>query len=131
MSGSGTTLVAARLRGHEAIGFDTDPLAVLIAGTWVADLNVEELEKKGAQILDRARERESKLVGNIAFPDGADEETRDFLSYWFDEGNRRQLKALAASISLKMRAFRWQGTSPIVARIGASKSRPIVLSTTF
>jgi hypothetical protein len=46
MAGSGTTLVAARLRGHEAVGFDRDPLAVLIASTWVADHDPKRVSKK-------------------------------------------------------------------------------------
>ena len=32
MMGSGTVLVAARAKGHHAIGIDIDPLAVLMAG---------------------------------------------------------------------------------------------------
>jgi len=50
MTGSGTTLVAARLRGHEAIGFDRDPLAVLIASTWVADIETERFTAKAAEV---------------------------------------------------------------------------------
>ena len=57
MAGSGTTLVAARMRGHEAIGFDRDPLAVLIAGAWASDVDVETTVKKAAQVLTRAKER--------------------------------------------------------------------------
>jgi ribosomal protein L11 methylase PrmA len=34
MAGSGTSIVAARLRGHRAFGFDVDPLAVLLATAW-------------------------------------------------------------------------------------------------
>ncbi len=34
MVGSGTTVVTARILGHHAIGFDTDPLALLIAKAW-------------------------------------------------------------------------------------------------
>lgn len=99
MAGSGTTLVAARLRGHTAIGFDRDPLAVLIASTWVADFDGERVSKKAAEVLERAEERARWLTTKSAYPDGADEETKAFVGYWFDTDNRKQLSALAASIA--------------------------------
>ncbi len=99
MTGSGTTLVTARLRGHEAIGFDRDPLAVLIAGAWSSDVDVAATEKKAGQVLDRARERATKIKQRDAYPRGADEETKIFVRYWFDDTNRKQLAALAESIS--------------------------------
>jgi hypothetical protein len=46
MAGSGTTLVTARLRGHEAIGFDRDPLAVLIARAWLTNVEVGKAEER-------------------------------------------------------------------------------------
>ena len=38
MSGSGTVLRQALELGHEAIGFDVDPLAVLMATVWTTRL---------------------------------------------------------------------------------------------
>lgn len=99
MAGSGTTLVAARLRGHEAIGFDRDPLAVLIASTWVADNETERFTAKAAEVLERAKRRFKNLRAKCAFPSGADEETKDFIRYWFDTANRKRLTALATSIA--------------------------------
>jgi SAM-dependent methyltransferase len=99
MAGSGTTLVAARMRGHEAIGFDRDPLAVLIAGAWASDVNVEATEKKAGQVLSRAKDRAERIAQRDAYPRGANAETKEFIRYWFDVTNRRQLAALAESIS--------------------------------
>jgi SAM-dependent methyltransferase len=99
MSGSGTTLVAARLRGHEAIGFDRDPLAVLIASTWVANIETERVTRKAIEVLERAENRVTKLTAKFAYPDGADDESKDFIRYWFDTDNRKQLTSLAASIT--------------------------------
>src|ERR1039457_4713691 len=68
MSGSGTTLVTARMRGHEAIGFDRDPLAVLIAGAWASDVDVEATGKKASQVLSRARDRAGRIIQRDAYP---------------------------------------------------------------
>src|ERR1700733_14140424 len=57
MAGSGTTLVTAKLRGHEAIGYDRDPLAVLIARSWLTDVTKTEVETKAGEVLARARGR--------------------------------------------------------------------------
>jgi hypothetical protein len=99
MAGSGTTLVAARLRGHEAVGFDRDPLAVIIARTWVADHDPKRVSKKALEVLERAEKNFALLSTKSAYPDDADDETRDFIKYWFDANNRKQLTALAASIA--------------------------------
>lgn len=99
MAGSGTTLVAARLRGHTAIGFDRDPLAVLIASAWIADYDAERVGKKAVEVLERAEKRLRLLTTKSAYPDGADDETKEFVRYWFDANNRKQLAALAASIA--------------------------------
>ncbi len=99
MAGSGTTLVVARMRGHEAIGFDRDPLAVLIASAWVSDLNAEVVERKAAQVLTRAKDRAREIKQGEAYPRGASNETKEFVRYWFDVTNRIQLAALAETIS--------------------------------
>src|SRR5438477_6338277 len=99
MSGSGTTIVASRLRGHHAVGFDTDPLAILIARAWASNANPKRLRERANQVLSTALVRYQNLNVGDAYPAGADAETRSFLRFWFDTTNRRQLAALASAIS--------------------------------
>ena len=99
MAGSGTTLVTARLRGHEAIGYDRDPLAVLIARTWLTSFRPDNVEMSAAKVLRRARTRARAMKIAAAYPCGADDETRAFVRYWFDGTNRVQLTALSETIS--------------------------------
>ena len=99
MAGSGTTLAAARILGHTAIGFDTDPLAVLIARTWCTDIDKVNVENKAQKVFDRAQKLYSQFSATSAYPAGADEETRAFIRFWFDYTNRRQLTALSYVIS--------------------------------
>lgn len=99
MSGSGTTLVAAKLRGHEAIGYDRDPLAVLIARSWLANVSPEKIEEKALEVVARARARAREISVGEAYPRAADEETREFVRYWFDSTNRIHLTALSETIS--------------------------------
>jgi SAM-dependent methyltransferase len=99
MAGSGTTLVVARTLGHEAIGFDTDPLAVLLARVWCDDVSESSALRVAERVLETARRRARGLSLGSAYPTDADDETRKFVRYWFDDTNRRQLAALAAAIS--------------------------------
>ncbi len=94
MAGSGTTLVTARMRGHNAIGFDSDPLAVLLSSAWTTTVQTEKLEAKATKILKQAR----RTAGS-SYPAKTDKETRDFIRYWFDPTNRVQLTALSTVIS--------------------------------
>ena len=99
MAGSGTTLVAAKLRGHTVIGYDRDPLAVLIARAWLADCDPADVETKASEILKRARSLARDLLVSEAYPNAADDETKEFVRYWFDATNRIQLTALSRCIS--------------------------------
>ena len=131
MAGSGTTVVAARLCGHRAVGFDTDPLALLIAKAWSSDIDPEVLRKRAAQILSAARKRCQDLSFGDAYPRRADPETRAFIRFWFDPTNRRQLTALSDVISRVKdpteRAFLWSSFSRLIVTkdAGASLARDV------
>jgi DNA modification methylase len=98
MVGSGTTAVVARALGHEAFGFDTDPLAILIAQTWCDDVDEETIRRAAKRVLERATDAARSMRLADAYPRDADAETKEFTRYWFDETNRRQLAALAGAI---------------------------------
>jgi len=99
MAGSGTTIVASRLAGHEAVGFDTDPLALLITRAWSSDVNPERLRKLARRVLADATASCRSIPVRNAYPAKADDETRAFVRFWFDLTNRRQLAALSAAIA--------------------------------
>jgi len=118
MAGSGTTLVTARYRGHQAYGFDTDPLACLMAETWCANLEENQVRKCAEDALTKARKLYRNLRIRNAYPLNADAETKEFIRYWFDPINRRQLRALSECIgSIKKRTVRnvlWCGFSRLI-----------------
>ena len=99
MTGSGTTAVIAKSLGHTFVGFDTDPLAVLIANAWCSEIDRDKLLRKAGEVLDKAIKRCSHVPLREAYPQHADDETRAFVRYWFDSYNRRQLTALSEIIS--------------------------------
>lgn len=99
MVGSGTTAVVARMKGHKVVGFDTDPLALLIAKSWVSNLTPKRLRSVAKRVVADAKTRYRTLKVGDAYPRDADSDTKTFIRFWFDPTNRRQLAALAASIS--------------------------------
>ncbi len=118
MAGSGTTLVCARAKGHYAIGYETDPLAFLIARTWCSDIDRVRVNNRAVIVLERAKILADKLDYHEAYPKGADEETRHFINFWFDNENRRQLTALSTCInrisSEDERIFLWCAFSRLI-----------------
>ena len=98
MSGSGTVLAVANSRGHHAVGFDLDPLAVLISRIWTTAIDIEAVQDAAATVLEHARRIFASLPTRDAYPRNADPETRQFTRYWFDEYARRQLGSLATAI---------------------------------
>lgn len=98
MSGSGTVLAVARAKGHNAIGIDIDPLAVLISRVWTTAIDLTALREKGSEVLDLARQTFLSLRTRDAYPENSDDETRQFIRFWFDDYVRRQLASLATAI---------------------------------
>lgn len=99
MMGSGTVVAVARAKGHRAVGFDIDPLAVLISKVWTTTNDPGEVRAKSRDVLDRARKIFATLRPRDAYPPHADDDTRQFVRYWFDDYARRQLASLAIAIS--------------------------------
>ncbi len=98
MMGSGTVLAMARARGHRGFGFDLDPLAVLISKVWTIANDPEEVREASKEVLTAAEDLVTDISDEDAYPIDADEETRDFVTYWFDPQARRQLTALSTCI---------------------------------
>jgi 23S rRNA G2445 N2-methylase RlmL len=92
MAGSGTSLIVARGAGHVASGFDLDPLAVHIAKVGTSDAQVAQVQEAAQNALSAAKRM--TIAGRQAYPDAADEETREYVRYWFDLEARKQLAAL-------------------------------------
>lgn len=91
MAGSGTVLKAAAQNGHRCIGFDIDPLAVLMTTVVTAKLDGDRLDKLTQRLLQRAVDLKVRDVDLPWF----DRETAQFAEYWFAAEQRRQLKKIA------------------------------------
>lgn len=124
MAGSGTSLIVGRAAGHASFGVDSDPLAVLISKVATADARLSSIEKWGKDILRSARRME--VAGKQAYPINADEETRDFVRYWFDLDARKQLAALVRAIQdvddSTSRKFLWCALSRMIVTKDAGVS---------
>jgi SAM-dependent methyltransferase len=115
MAGSGTTAAAAQKLRHNAIAFDSDPLAVRIARAWCACIDEFTFLETAVQVLETAKERESSYD---SYPTASDDETKLFAEFWFDAAARKQLAALSAEIrsvdSEDLRALLWCAFSRMI-----------------
>jgi hypothetical protein len=94
MAGSGTVLNQAVRLGHRAIGFDMDPLAVLMSRVWTSKVEREIFEAE----LDRVLEMSLKVDLRRQRLPWHDAETKAFIQYWFAAEQRLALTRLAIAI---------------------------------
>jgi DNA modification methylase len=131
MAGSGTTLVVARALRHRAIGFDTDPLAVLLAKVWCSEIDEVAVRKEVKKCEKQAGRSAKCMCLRKAYPINSDEDTRAFVRYWFDKTNRRRLRALADAIfrirNAAVRDLLWCAFSRLIITkdLGASLARDV------
>lgn len=111
MMGSGTSLLEAYIQGRQAIGFDIDPLAMLLTQVKLGCYNVAELSTKGERILKEAS-KAIHLYADLLKAEKArrfDAKTIEFLDYWFIVEVQLELLALLMEIekieSVKIRDF--------------------------
>jgi DNA modification methylase len=100
MVGSGTTVLEALLAGRNGVGFDIDPLALLVSKVKVTSLNVEQLVRTGSAVLERAKRAIEKRTGELqeALSTCWDPKTRKFVDYWFAPQTQLELLALITEI---------------------------------
>lgn len=100
MMGSGTTVVEACLTERRAIGFDIDPLAILIASVKTKALDVSEVVQAGQAILKKATENvdRNRKTLEMELLSHWDDSTKSFVDYWFALETQVELLALVNEI---------------------------------
>ncbi len=99
MMGSGTTILEAVANKRQSIGFDIDPLALMITSVKTSTFNKNNLIKEFNKIIDRTNfllTKENKLEDLF---NQFDRDTRNFVEYWFHKETTKELLALSNSIS--------------------------------
>lgn len=99
MVGSGTTVIEGFVNNRKAIGFDIDPLALMITKVKTTIYNKNELITSFNRIMDDVSNLLLAPKSNIErLYDDFDLETQKFIEYWFYEETVRELLALSKSI---------------------------------
>ena len=93
MAGSGVVLRQAIELGHDAVGFDLDPLAVLMARVWTTPVPDGKLDKWTTRVIQKAQATPAETA-KLDWID-AEEETQSFVNYWFGPQQRADLRRIA------------------------------------
>lgn len=99
MMGSGTAIVEAFLCGRKAVGFDIDPLSLLICRVKTRPVDLLQAAWTGHRVLSTATrllQRSSRLDQMIS--ERFDPHSREFIDYWFSKQTQRELLALLLAI---------------------------------
>lgn len=98
MTGSGTVARVAKQRNLEAIGFDLDPLAVLISKVSTTPIRDEVIADWDKRLLGFARALDFDEI-TLPWIDG-DVEAERFVAYWFGDNQRSDLRRIAFALSM-------------------------------
>jgi DNA modification methylase len=94
MCGSGTVVRTASEKGHRAVGFDLDPLAILMTAVYTTPLDPNELHNSAEEVRAQA---ETLDPDDILLPwIDQDNETREYVEYWFAQPQRTDLRRLSS-----------------------------------
>ncbi|WP_396127262.1 hypothetical protein [Acidicapsa acidisoli] len=94
MAGSGTVLRVAAESGHEAIGFDVDPLAVLMSKVWTTPVDDSKIEGAAEGLILKAKQKKSPILPWI----DSSEETTQYVNFWFEPKQATQLRRIASAL---------------------------------
>jgi hypothetical protein len=94
MAGSGTVLRQASALGHQALGFDMDPLAVLMSSVWTTPVDEDSVRLVSKRIIGNLN---STGLGDISTPwIDDDPETAAFVDFWFAKSQQNELRKIAS-----------------------------------
>ena len=96
MCGSGVVLRESAVLGHKSLGFDVDPLAVLMSKVWTRKGKSDDLVAF-AELVQRSAKRRRTNYLSLPWVSSCDE-TRSFIEYWFAEPQRSDLSKLTTAI---------------------------------
>ena len=96
MVGSGTVLRHASFAGYKSIGFDVDPLAVLVSRVSSRKIDIEEVELLYEEIMDMVAQTRLQDI-DLPWMDSCEETTR-FVAFWFGKNQRNGLRKLAHAL---------------------------------
>lgn len=100
MMGSGTCVLEAYVSGRTAIGFDIDPLAVLLTKVKLTSINAEAVAIEGEKVLQNSEYALRRYSSSLSKQLSArfDSKTKKFADYWFSEPAQLELLALLNEI---------------------------------
>ncbi|TSJ60811.1 site-specific DNA-methyltransferase [Starkeya sp. 3C] len=101
MVGSGTVVRHATELGHEALGFDMDPLAVLMSRAWTTSVSDVAIDTELKIVLEQVEELGSTVP---TLPWQQDLDTLRFVDYWFHKNQRGDLARLASVLDRRKAA---------------------------
>lgn len=126
MCGSGTVLRNAVELGHDAVGVDMDPLAVLLARAWTTPIAPHRLVHDASVVAERAADLPTTDV-TVPWKQNS---TQRFAEYWFAGQQRHQLARLSTTLRRSRLAslpFLWVCLSRLIITkdTGASLARDV------
>lgn len=137
MVGSGTSLVEAKIHGRNAIGFDIDPLACLIARVKSRFIYDEEIESSYSSIINKVVKDINNLengAANKSLLARAAPPTFLNRDYWFNQTVQRDLALLSfhienANFDTNIKEFLWAAFSGIIlSKVSVANARDITHS---
>lgn len=123
MVGSGTAVRQALELGHDAIGFDLDPLAVLMSRAWTTEVADEDIGSELEAVLAEVENRGSD-VPKLDWQQ--DDETAQFVDFWFHEAQRGDLARIAAALNERERGELTSGRRAALNVLRVAFSRIII-----
>ncbi|WDF54335.1 hypothetical protein [Mucilaginibacter sp. KACC 22063] len=103
MSGSGTVLRTISELGFKGLGFDVDPLAVLMAKAWTSKIAPKSFLAQAKNLTDTALQLNSDHIFLPWIDD--DQETQDFIAFWFGAEQIADLRRLTFIIHQNLNEF--------------------------
>ncbi len=99
MMGSGTTILEAISHNRHAIGFDIDPLALMITSVKTTYYNKKTLVEEFTRIINYTNIILNKQDKLTSLFNKFNPETKSFVEYWFHKETIKELLSLSYSIS--------------------------------